>query len=450
MNDTAFEVNFDVLVGPTHNYAGLAYGNIASQRSRHIVSNPRAAALEGLAKMKVLADLGVKQAVLPPQERPDMVMLRRLGFSGDDAHVLEEAHRIAPDLLAACCSASSMWAANTATISPSSDSMDRKVHLTPANLSSQFHRSIEAATTSTILRAVFPDASLFAHHPPLPATPLFADEGAANHMRLSNAYGQSGIEVFVYGRSAASGTAATPSRFPARQTLQASQAIARVHQLGPRRVLFIQQNPACIDAGVFHNDVIAVSNLNVLLCHEMAFLEGHSAIDQIAARFKGECGGDLHVIVIEARQLSVADAVDSYLFNSQLVSLPDGTMVLLAQMECQENRATRCLLDELPSWGTPIRQVQYVSVRQSMSNGGGPSCLRLRVVLTPEQLAQTLQSVFLTPDLYDTLCSWVQRCYRDKLAPSDLTDPRLLEESRSALDQLTQILSLGPIYTFQR
>lgn len=379
-----------------------------------------------------------------------MAMLRRLGFSGDDAQVLEEAYKTAPEVLAACCSASSMWAANAATISPSADSMDGRVHLTPANLSSQFHRSIEAATTSTILRTIFPDASLFAHHPPLPATPLFADEGAANHMGLTHAHGQSGLEVFVYGRSASGPNAAMPSRFPARQTLQASQAIARVHQLDPRRVLFIQQNPACIDAGVFHNDVIAVSNLNVLLCHEMAFLEGRSAIDQIAARFKEECGGDLRLIVIETRQLPVADAVDSYLFNSQLVSLPDGQMVLLAQTECQENLATRKLLDELPSWGTPIRQVQYVSVRQSMSNGGGPSCLRLRVVLTPEQVAQTRQGVFLTPALYDALCSWVRRCYRDQLAPSDLADPRLVDESRKALDELTRILALGPIYPFQR
>ena len=26
----AYEVNFDGLVGPTHNYAGLSYGNVAS------------------------------------------------------------------------------------------------------------------------------------------------------------------------------------------------------------------------------------------------------------------------------------------------------------------------------------------------------------------------------------------------------------------------------------
>lgn len=450
MNDTAYEVNFDALVGPTHNYAGLAYGNIASQRSKHTISNPRAAALEGLAKMKVLADLGVKQAVLPSQERPDVLTLRRLGFAGDDARVLEEAQRIDPVLLAACCSASSMWAANAATVSPSADSMDGRLHVTPANLSSQFHRSLEAGTTSTILHAIFPDTSVFAHHPPLPSTPVFADEGAANHMRLANGYGQGGLEVFVYGRSAADGAGTLPSRYPARQTLQASQTIARVHQLDPRRALFLQQNPAAIDAGVFHNDVIAVSNLNVLLCHELAFLEGRSAIERIASRFQEQCGRDLQLVVIGAGQLSLADAIDSYLFNSQLVSLPDGTMALLAQTECQENRITRKILEEVPSRGTMIRHVHYVPVRQSMSNGGGLSCLRLRVVLTAEQLAHTHAGVLLSPALYDALCGWVRRCYRDRIAPTDLSDPRLLEERRRALDELTQILHLGPIYGFQR
>lgn len=378
-----------------------------------------------------------------------MLMLRRLGFAGDDAHVLEEAYRTDPVLLAACCSSSSMWAANAATVSPSFDSMDGRVHLTPANLSSQFHRSLEAATTTTILHAIFPDTPGFAHHPPLPATPLFADEGAANHMRLANAYGQSGLEVFVYGRSAADGAAA-PGRFPARQTLQASQAVARVHQLDPRRVLFLQQNPAAIDAGVFHNDVIAVCNLNVLLCHEMAFMAGRGAIDQIVGRFAEACGGALRLIVVETRQLSLADAIDSYLFNSQLVSLPNGDMVLLAQTECQANHAARQLLEELPARDTPIRQVRYVPVRQSMGNGGGLSCLRLRVVLSPGQLAGMRRSVLLTPALYDALCGWVNRRYRDKLAPADLTDPRLVEESRRALDELTQILQLGSIYGFQR
>ncbi len=87
----AIEVNFDGIVGPTHNYAGLAHGNLASQKFKKTVSNPRAAALEGLAKMKKLAELGVMQAVLPPQDRPAISVLRGLGLSGSDAAVLEKA-----------------------------------------------------------------------------------------------------------------------------------------------------------------------------------------------------------------------------------------------------------------------------------------------------------------------------------------------------------------------
>src|SRR5688500_13214854 len=114
---TAYEVNFDGLVGLTHNYGGLAVGNIAAAENALTDSNPREAALQGLAKMKYLADLGVRQGVLPPQERPTLGILRKLGFRGDDISVIGKAARAAPGLLRACCSASSMWVANAATVS---------------------------------------------------------------------------------------------------------------------------------------------------------------------------------------------------------------------------------------------------------------------------------------------------------------------------------------------
>src|SRR5687768_11173563 len=179
----AYEVNFDGLVGPTHNYAGLSYGNVASMSHKRSVSSPRQAALQGLAKMKFLADLGVKQAVLPPHPRPDIAALRRIGFTGSDADVLAKVQREDPVLLAAVSSSSSMWAANAATVSPSADTSDGRMHFTPANLVSLFHRSLEAPTTAAVLRAIFNDEKHFAHHPPLPATMHFSDEGAANHTR---------------------------------------------------------------------------------------------------------------------------------------------------------------------------------------------------------------------------------------------------------------------------
>ena len=121
------EANFDGLVGPTHNYAGLAYGNLASALNAEKPSNPREAALQGLRKMKALHDLGVPQGVLPPHERPHLPTLRALGFGGKDAEVLGAAHREAPGLLAAASSASAMWVANAATVSPSADAADGRV-----------------------------------------------------------------------------------------------------------------------------------------------------------------------------------------------------------------------------------------------------------------------------------------------------------------------------------
>ena len=121
---SACELNIDGLVGPTHNYGGLSYGNVASQNNCQVASNPREAARQGLAKMKALMDMGFAQAVLAPQERPDVQALRACGFSGSDAQVIEKAAREAMPLLVASCSASSMWTANAATVSPSADTAD--------------------------------------------------------------------------------------------------------------------------------------------------------------------------------------------------------------------------------------------------------------------------------------------------------------------------------------
>ena len=150
---TTIEANFDGLVGPTHNYAGLSAGNNASTSNAGGASNPKEAALQGLQKMKALQDLGLVQGVLPPQERPDLHTLRKLGFSGSDVQVLASAAKQAPLQLAACCSASSMWTANAATVSPSADCSDKRIHFTPANLNGMFHRSIEHETTGRSLKA---------------------------------------------------------------------------------------------------------------------------------------------------------------------------------------------------------------------------------------------------------------------------------------------------------
>jgi succinylarginine dihydrolase len=446
----ATEVNFDGLIGPTHNYAGLSRGNLASQRHRLMVSNPRQAALQGLAKMKFLADLGLKQAVLPPHERPDLHTLRRLGFTGSDGQILDKARRESPILLASCFSASAMWAANAATVSPSADTADGRVHFTPANLVSQFHRSLEPPATSAILRAILPDENRFAHHAPLPAQPQFGDEGAANHMRLCASRGEAGVEIFVYGRSGFMQSDQGPRKFPARQTCEAAEAIVRFHQLNSAFAAFVAQNPAAIDAGAFHNDVVAVANENVLLYHADAFEEPAKFAPAAREMFGGCCRDKLVLIEVPATEVSLQDAVSSYLFNSQLVTLPAGGMALICPTEARETESTRRFLERLPQLGTPIQTVHFVDVRQSMNNGGGPACLRLRVVLNEAEVAATAPGVFLADALYAALVKWVERHYRDHLHPDDLADPKLIDEGQNGLDELSRLLGLGSIYPFQR
>jgi succinylarginine dihydrolase len=446
-HSNAFEANFDGLVGPTHNYSGIAAGNLASAANRMQASNPRLAALQGLDKMLALARLGFAQGVLPPQERPDVRALRRLGFAGDDANVIRAAARDAPAALSWCSSAASMWVANAATVSPAADTADGRVHFTPANLASALHRALEAPTTARVLATIFADARHFAHHEPLPAAPQLGDEGAANHTRLCSFYGAPGVELFVYGRDPANPSARAPMRYPARQTRAASEAVARLHGLRPEQTVFAQQNPDAIDTGVFHNDVIAVGNRNVLFFHELAFADKNATLAELRDKLAPT---ELIAIEVPASRISLESAVATYLFNSQLLTRADGRMILVAPSECATDRSVSEHLDALLAANGPIAEVVTFELRQSMQNGGGPACLRLRVVLDDASRAAVLPSVWLDERLHAQLAAWVNRHYRDRLLPSDLGDPSLLVESRTALDELTQLLKLGSLYPFQR
>ncbi|WP_104204526.1 N-succinylarginine dihydrolase [Billgrantia saliphila] len=443
------EVNFDGLVGPTHNYSGLAHGNVASMSHGGLVSNPREAALQGLVKMKALMDAGYAQGVLPPQQRPDLGALRSLGFTGSNREVLARAASEAPQVLRAVCSASSMWTANAGTVTPSRDAPDGRVHFTPANLQSSFHRFLEPETTARVLASIFRDESRFAHHPALPATPAFSDEGAANHTRLCGDHGEPGVHLYVYGRQAfggGPGERRAPKRFPARQTLEASQAVARQHGLDEAQMVFAQQHPDAIDAGVFHNDVIAVGNGPVLLYHAMAFLDEQGTLDALRAKMVTP----LIPVRVPSEAVSLDDAVASYLFNSQLLSNPDGSMTLVVPGECQERESVwRAIQDHLLAGHNPIGEVIVKDVKQSMRNGGGPACLRLRVVLSAAERTSLTGRVLLTDGLYSELTAWVERHYRDRLAPDDLADPQLADETLTALDELTRLLEIGSVYPFQ-
>jgi succinylarginine dihydrolase len=435
------EHQFDGLVGPTHHYAGLSPGNLASQAHAGEASNPRAAALEGLAKMRHVSGLGVAQAVLPPQPRPSVKLLRRLGFSGDDQSVLERALRDAPDLLHAASSASSMWAANAATVVPARDARDGKTHLVPANLVSLLHRSIEAESTALVLGRVFA-SDRFVVHPPLPASDGLSDEGAANHSRLVTSSGA--VHLFGWGRK--QGQPAPTKKYPARQTHAASAALARAAQLDPERALLWQQAPHGIDGGAFHSDVLAVGSRGLLLLHEHAFIE-HEAL---LARLHELLGAGFRAVVASDAELPLSDAVAAYPFNSQLLELPSGKLRVVAPQEAQHNAAARRFLERVLSEAPEVEGIDYLDVNGSMRNGGGPACLRLRVPLEPEESAALGGSVLFSAELASQLTSIVERRYRDRLLLADIADPALLVEARTALDEITHALGLGSVYDFQR
>lgn len=439
----AREYNFDGLIGPTHNFAGLSFGNVASASHQNQISNPKAAALQGLAKMKCLLDLGIPQALLPPQLRPDVTLLRKLGFTGKTpADLIGKAYQVSPQLVAQCFSAANMWSANAATVSASADCADQRLHLTPANLSSTLHRSLEARPTSALFEEIFSDTSQFCVHDPLAGAVALTDEGAANHTRLCPSHDSPGIEIFVYGADPLNPNSVRPQRFPARQTRLACESIARHHQLDPDFVLFWHQNPAAIDAGVFHNDVISVGNQNVLLCHELAFVDQQDCLSQLRKLYAERYASPLHIVELADRDFPLSDAVKSYLFNSQLVTRPDGGMSLICPIECDEMVSARRAVDRILNEDNPVDDVKFLELRQSMNNGGGPACLRLRVVLSVSQ-AQAIQgSIVLTSGLAEQLTEWIDRNYRDALKPADLLDSQLITEALVAREQLAELLKL--------
>ena len=411
---TLTEINFDGIVGPTHNYAGLSLGNLAATAHAGEVSYPRAAALQGLAKMRSNVALGLAQGFFVPLPRPNGTWL--------DAVAADAATDRA--LLAAAWSASAMWTANAATVSPAPDTADGRCHLTVANLVTMPHRSHEWPDTLRQLQLAFADERHFAVHGPVP--PCFGDEGAANHMRLAAGHGEAGLEVFVYGRSG--------GPFPARQHEQASRVVARRHGLDPARVLFIEQSPEAIAAGAFHNDVVAVANERVLFCHAQAFADPPAAYDAIRAAFP-----ELELVEVPASAVSLAEAVRSYLFNAQLVTLPEGDQALVIPLEAWESAPVRAFLDELVAGNGTIRRVVPVDVRQSMANGGGPACLRLRVVANPV----TVDSRFLLSEAkVEGIEQVVAAHWPGQIDPADLGSDALARTVRAARGALLERLDL--------
>jgi succinylarginine dihydrolase len=412
------EINFDGIVGPSHNYAGLSFGNVASMGHAGQVSQPRAAALQGVDKMRANLALGLAQGVFLPHPRPHRNWLARLGTTIEQAE---------PALAANAMSASAMWAANAATVSPAPDTNDRKCHLTVANLRSMPHRSIERRHTQSQLLCAFRDGAHFQVHPPLP--PAFGDEGAANHMRVTAGHGEPGVEIFVYGVSGGA--------FPARQHIEASKALARTHLLDANRTVLVQQSDEAISAGAFHNDVVAVANERVLFAHELAFADKHPMLDACQAHVPG-----FEYVEVASADVPLEDAVKSYLFNAQLVTPPDGEMTLVMPTEARDTPSVSQWIQRHVAGNGPIRRVEFVDVRQSMANGGGPACLRLRVVADPA----TVDPRFLVDDAkLDLIADVISRTWPEQIAHDELQALALIADVERARGALLDTLGLSEL-----
>ena len=411
------EINFDGIVGPSHNYAGLSLGNLASANNAGETSYPRAAALQGLGKMRHNLGLGLVQGFLLPLPRPNGTFLDAIGADGSEDR----------RLLAAAWSASSMWTANAATVSPAADTADGRCHLTAANLVTMPHRSQEWPDTVRQLRLAFADSAHFAVHDAVP--PCFGDEGAANHMRMCLGHDAAGLEIFVYGK--------TGGAFPARQHEQASRAVARLHGLDHARTLLVEQNPKAIAAGAFHNDVVAVANERVLFTHELAFADPEGTYAAIRAVLP-----EAEVVIVPAEAVSLADAIKSYLFNAQLLTLPTNEMALVIPLEAWEHPCVRAWLDGMLASNGPIRRVLPVDVRQSMANGGGPACLRLRVVADPA----TVDPRFLLDEAKASrIENVIAAFWPEAISPAELGDPALAERVVTARNELLSALDLDEL-----
>jgi succinylarginine dihydrolase len=355
--------------------------------------------------MRANLRLGLAQGFFMPLDRPNQNWLSGLSTDMQSAE---------PHIRAAAFSASAMWAANAATVSPAPDTADGKCHLSAANLLTMAHRSHEWTGTLAQLKLAFADDAHFAVHGPVPAP--FGDEGAANFMRLCRTHGDAGVEIFVYGK--------TGGPFPARQHIEASKAIARAHQLDAAKTLFVQQSEVAIAAGAFHNDVVAVANEHVLFTHEQAFEHPEQTYADIKRLLP-----EAEIIIVPADRVSLADAIQSYLFNAQLVTLPDGGMALILPSEAQDNTRVWGWLSEMVAGNGPIRKLVPVDVRQSMANGGGPACLRLRVVADPA----TVDPRFIAHEAkLDQIASVVAACWPESIVPDQLGDASLMDQVRAA------------------
>ncbi len=440
------EANVDTLVGPTYSFGGLGQGNLASAISRGARSSPRRAALQGIDKMRRLVMHGVPQFVFPPHERPALSVLRGLGFEGDDQRVLETAFREAPALLTSALSSAFTWTANWGTVTGSAECGDGLVHCTVANLSASFHRSIEAETSKRLMTQLL-NQKWAIHHDALPA--VFSDEGAANQMVLGVA-GQPNLNIFVYGRTLDEGGRMTRRFFP-RQVREAWEVIARRHSLNQEAVFYVPQSARAIDAGVFHNDVIATAHRDLLIYHEWAF-DTDVDFDKNVRKKAKTIGFGVRLVAISNDMLSIEESVRTYFFNSQLVDIHRDSKRWLWVLpgECADSEGALRAIDWVRERCPEIEALEFAPVTESMANGGGPACQRLRLPLNEVELASVNPVFRATPALLDQLSLIVGHLYPDSFAVGDILDRVFRGHVQAALAGIAATMSLEGFYSFQK
>lgn len=435
-----YEINFNGIAGPTHVFSGLSHGNLASKSNDGKVSNPKKAALQSLKKMRFCHKLGLKEAIIPPQRRPDLSSLNTIKKSSDKMRILEEIYQYDPKLFKTLFSSSNMWTANAATVSPSLDSEDKKVHFTIANLITNPHRALEAKNTYKYFTQILKGGHFKVH---MALDDTMYDEGAANHVRFAPSHGEEGLELFVYGFSNKENLI-MPSIYPARQSREAHEQIVRLHDLKFERVVLAQQNPKVIDEGAFHNDVISTGNLNFYLCHEKTFTNTPLVIEELNKKYDALHDEDLIIHEVKEIDVSVQEAVDTYLFNSQILSLPgDEGMLLLAPMEAKENERVYSYLQKLSKHhANPINRLEFYDLNESMQNGGGPACLRLRVVASEEEMQQIKPNVFYSEELHEKLEELIESYYPEEIQLEDFCRPdtlKFIEECFKKYEEIFEI-----------
>ncbi len=409
------QIFVDGIIGPTYHYGGMAVGNVLSQAHKHQESYPKKAALEGLEKMNQVRQLGCLQYVLPPLCKDVDRLLSLWGYEqGDMTSRLKALGYAHPYYLSALFSGASAWVANSCHITPSCDALDGICHITPANLVSCFHRHLDVDGYRDFLHQLFLNDELFQIYDPLPV--VYTDEGMANTIRLSGG-NELGLYLHVYGKTLSQRFTRT---FPARQTKEAFDRICYTHKR--QDSMDIQQSPFAIDAGVFHNDVIAFGSHNLLVLHEHAFDNQVDVLNSITDRYQSKYGEPLHVYEVSNEVLSLDEAVHTYFFNSQLILVEKNTFHLLIPSRAMSHSGVKKSLKRLSKLKGLSITVHEVSCEESIKNGGGPACLRFFSVLNKAEHKAINSKFLLTDEMYEQWFQFIQTHYPDTLSFDDLKD----------------------------